>query len=79
MDSERSSRPNSPTEFGDLGSRELSLKVRDGVEKIRDRNSLAEQLKKKRKSNYDIDHIVIPYSMAATTRVERLQYKEIQV
>ena len=78
LDSERSSRPNSPTEFGDLGSRELSLKVRDGVEKIRDRNSLAEQLKKKRKSNYDIDHIVIPYSMAATTRVERLQYKEIQ-
>ena len=78
LDSERSSRPGSPTEFGDLGSRELSLKVRDGVDKIRDRNSLAEQLKKKRKSNYDIDHIVIPYSMAATTRVERLQYKEIQ-
>ena len=77
LDSERSSRPGSPTEL-DIGSRELSLKVRDGVDKIRDRNSLAEQLKKKRKSNYDIDHIVIPYSMAATTRVEKLQYKEIQ-
>ena len=48
------------------------------MEKIRDKNSLTEQLKKKRKSNYDIDHIVIPYSMAATTRVEKLQYKEIQ-
>ena len=52
--------------------------MRDGVERIRDKNSLTEQLKKKRKSNYDIDHIVIPYSMAATTRVETIKYKEIQ-
>lgn len=27
--------------------------------------------------SYDIDNIVIPYSMAATTRVEKLEYKEI--
>ena len=30
------------------------------------------------RNSFDIDNIVIPYSMAATTRVERLQYKEIQ-
>merc|ERR1719318_386461 len=80
LDSDRGSRPGSP-EYGVGGDlfRDLNIKaVRDGVEKIRDRNSLTEQLKKKRKSNYDIDHIVIPYSMAATTRVEKLQYKEIQ-
>ena len=28
-------------------------------------------------SAYDINNIVIPYSMAASTRVEKLQYKEI--
>lgn len=28
-------------------------------------------------SSYDIDNIVIPYSVAASTRVEKLQYKEI--
>ena len=71
------SRPGSPSEYG-AGGDMLIKAVRDGVEKIRDRNSLTEQLKRKRKSNYDIDHIVIPYSMAATTRVEKLQYKEIQ-
>lgn len=27
--------------------------------------------------SYDIDNIVIPYSVAAATRVEKLQYKEI--
>ena len=31
----------------------------------------------KRTSAYDIDDIVIPYHLAATTRVEKLQYKEI--
>ena len=34
-----------------------------------------EQMRKKRKSNYDIDHIVIPYSMASSTRVEKPKYK----
>ena len=34
--------------------------------------------KKKTTSNaFDINNIVIPYSMASTTRVEKLQYKEI--
>ncbi|XP_071552694.1 uncharacterized protein nsl1 isoform X1 [Panulirus ornatus] len=28
-------------------------------------------------NSYDIDNIVIPYSMAASTRVEKLEYKEI--
>ncbi|GAB6019371.1 hypothetical protein CHUAL_000959 [Chamberlinius hualienensis] len=37
-----------------------------------------ELMKRKRsESAFDIDNIVIPYSMAASTRVERLQYKEI--
>uniref|UniRef100_A0A0A1WY95 WASH complex subunit FAM21 homolog n=1 Tax=Zeugodacus cucurbitae TaxID=28588 RepID=A0A0A1WY95_ZEUCU len=31
----------------------------------------------KNRTSYDIDNIVIPYSVAATTRVEILQYKEI--
>ncbi|KAL8164696.1 UNVERIFIED_CONTAM: hypothetical protein K2H54_002704 [Gekko kuhli] len=33
--------------------------------------------KKKVESSYDINNIVIPVSMAAATRVEKLQYKEI--
>lgn len=33
--------------------------------------------KKKMENAYDINNIVIPYSMAASTRVEKLQYKEI--
>lgn len=28
-------------------------------------------------TSYDIDNIVIPYSMAAATRLEKLEYKEI--
>jgi KAT8 regulatory NSL complex subunit 1 len=31
----------------------------------------------RRTRNYDIDNIVIPYSVAAATRVEILPYKEI--
>jgi len=79
LEGDQSSRPASPNEISSNEIlRDLNIKaVREGVEKIRDRNSLTEQLKKKRKSNYDIDHIVIPMSMAATTRVEKLQYKEI--
>lgn len=30
-----------------------------------------------RHNSYDIDNIVIPYSVAASTRPEKLQYKEI--
>ena len=40
---------------------------------------MADLVKRRRlDSEYDINNIVIPYSMAASTRVERLQYKEIQ-
>lgn len=41
-------------------------------------SSLGSLLKKKKGSNaFDINNIVIPYSMASSTRVEKLQYKEI--
>ena len=30
-----------------------------------------------RQNSYDIDNIVIPYSIAASTRLEKLKYKEI--
>ena len=33
--------------------------------------------RKRAESAYDINNIVIPYSVAASTRVEKLQYKEI--
>lgn len=33
--------------------------------------------RRNRANSYDIDNIVIPYSVAAATRVEKLQYKEI--
>lgn len=32
---------------------------------------------KRSRNSYDIDNIVIPYSVAASTRVELLPYKEI--
>lgn len=39
---------------------------------------LHEMMRRRRgESAFDINNIVIPYSMAAATRVERLQYKEI--
>ncbi|KAI5706902.1 hypothetical protein M8J76_014106 [Diaphorina citri] len=40
-------------------------------------NTGKESRTRRRESSYDIDNIVIPYSVAATTRVEVLQYKEI--
>ena len=72
--SERESRPGSPSE---LSGHVVSVKdaTGTGVEKIRDR--FASDQKKKRKSSYDIDHIVIPMSMAATTRIDKIKYKEI--
>jgi len=36
-----------------------------------------EGARRKRENSYDIDNIVIPYSVAASTRLEKLQYKEI--
>ena len=42
------------------------------------RDMKAEMMRRRRgESAYDINNIVIPYSMAASTRVEKLQYKEI--
>ena len=42
-------------------------------------SGMMKELRKKRFENaYDINNIVIPYSMAASTRVEKLNYKEIQ-
>ncbi len=37
----------------------------------------ADHIRRKRETDFDINNIVIPYSMAASTRVEKLQYKEI--
>ena len=37
----------------------------------------AEHIRKRRETDFDINNIVIPYSIAAATRVERLKYKEI--
>ena len=37
----------------------------------------ARQIRRKRETAFDIDNIVIPYSMAASVRVEKLKYKEI--
>lgn len=39
--------------------------------------SISSYNKRNRINSYDIDNIVIPYSVAASTRVEKLQYKEI--
>ncbi|CAH0553618.1 unnamed protein product [Brassicogethes aeneus] len=39
--------------------------------------SISGYTRKNRIHSYDIDNIVIPYSVAASTRVEKLQYKEI--
>ncbi|KAM8946942.1 KAT8 regulatory NSL complex subunit 1 [Pelodytes ibericus] len=40
-------------------------------------STLAVARRRRTESSYDINNIVIPMSVAATTRVERLQYKEI--
>ena len=37
----------------------------------------ADVIRRKRETAFDIDNIVIPYSIAAATRVERIKYKEI--
>lgn len=39
--------------------------------------SISGYSRRNRINSYDIDNIVIPYSVAAATRVEKLQYKEI--
>lgn len=42
---------------------------------VKERNSTSHG--RLRQNSYDIDNIVIPYSVAASTRLEKLQYKEI--
>lgn len=44
-------------------------------------SQLKERQERRRRGEqaYDIDNIVIPYSMAANTRVEKISYKEIDV
>ena len=69
MDEDSASFPSSP--FGDG-----SVPTTPG--RPGHRNSSVFHDMMRRRTSYDIDNIVIPYSMAATTRVERLQYKEIQ-
>jgi hypothetical protein len=49
-----------------------------GDSQLNNEPSWKDGLRKKRGENaYDINNIVIPYSIAASTRVEKLQYKEI--
>lgn len=44
---------------------------------VTDMNKASGGHKKSTAASYDIDDIVIPYHIAASTRVEKLQYKEI--
>ncbi|KAL5011135.1 hypothetical protein ScPMuIL_013440 [Solemya velum] len=55
-------------ENGSLSSSCTSLALKEMREALR---------KRRGESDYDINNIVIPYSMAASTRVEKLKYKEI--
>lgn len=71
LDEDSASFPSSPYDTGSVPS----TPGRPGNRG--ERSSVFQDLMRRRTS-YDIDNIVIPYSMAATTRVERLQYKEIQ-
>lgn len=73
QDEDSASFPSSPY---DTGSVQSTTPGRQGNNR-NERSSVFQELMRRRTS-YDIDNIVIPYSMAATTRVERLQYKEIQ-
>lgn len=70
-DSGSSAFPSSPYDTGSVPST-------PGRPGNRNERSTVFQDLMRRRTSYDIDNIVIPYSMAATTRVERLQYKEIQ-
>jgi len=52
--------------------------MKDGLSHSASSSMLKEARKKRFENAYDINNIVIPYSMAASTRVEKLKYKEIQ-
>lgn len=62
-----------PTHSPQMKDGMLSLSASSGM--LKDQK---EYRKKRFENAYDINNIVIPYSMAASTRVEKLQYKEIQ-
>ncbi|XP_063815554.1 KAT8 regulatory NSL complex subunit 1 isoform X2 [Pseudophryne corroboree] len=59
-----------------LVSRQLSIPS-DGSSSASLSAAAAAARRRRAETSYDIDNIVIPMSVAATTRVERLQYKEI--
>lgn len=40
-------------------------------------SGIVDDKRRGREDSFDINNIVIPYSMAATTRVEKIPYKEI--
>lgn len=65
----RTPTPSPQTKEGVLNSSLMSATFREMKE--------AALRKKRVESAYDINNIVIPYSMAASTRVTRLKYKEI--
>ncbi|XP_064595229.1 KAT8 regulatory NSL complex subunit 1-like isoform X2 [Liolophura sinensis] len=65
----RTPTPSPQTKDGVLNSSHMSATFREMKE--------AALRKKRVESAYDINNIVIPYSMAASTRVTRLKYKEI--
>lgn len=70
-----SSKPSSPVPPGSLddGSNGTSLSSLQGRP-----GSFQEFIRRRRGDNaYDINNIIIPYSIASATRVEKLQYKEI--
>lgn len=66
--------PSSPCVSAETASMSSSVSSTPG-RPVRERSVFHDLMR--RRTSYDIDNIVIPYSMAATTRVERLQYKEI--
>ncbi|XP_078079827.1 KAT8 regulatory NSL complex subunit 1 isoform X2 [Mustelus asterias] len=60
--------------------RQLSTSSENSAQNTTNTQSIASMLAARRKrgeSSFDINNIVIPMSVAATTRVEKLQYKEI--
>lgn len=67
---------------GDFDSQVPSPQMRDGTLSHSASSSTLKEIKETRRRRfenaYDINNIVIPYSMAASTRVEKLKYKEIQ-
>ena len=52
-------------------------RLRTGSDSVTFRDMKEHARRKRAESAYDINNIVIPYSIAASTRVQKLQYKEI--